>query len=83
MIKQLLCILLVCCILIAILAIATTIVNKRYNVMYENYTTSFLSNVSSKFPKREKVLSGTLPTKDYVISDVQAVDNDVKIYENT
>lgn len=82
MIFQLLYILLICCILIAALSISTVIINKRYNKLYENYTTSFLGNVSSQFPKKEKVLSGNLPTNKYVISEVQAVNNDLVFYED-
>ena len=78
---MLLYILFICIILIAILSIATKIIMNRYNKLYENYATSFLNTTSNIFPKREKVLSGSLPTKKFVISDVQAIDNDILTYE--
>jgi len=80
--KQLIYIFFVCVILIIILAITTTFINKKYNLLYENYTTSFLGNTSNLFPQRNEVLSGSLPTQDYVLNEVQAIDNDLLAYEN-
>jgi len=50
--------------------------------MYENYTACSIGNISQLFPKRNEVLSGSLPTKEYVINEVQAIYNDLIIYEN-
>lgn len=72
--------LLILIIIIVILALFAKSVKQSYNKSYENFTTSFLSNVSSMFPKKSKALKGYLPTNKHVIQDVQAVDDDLLIY---
>ena len=76
-------VLLLVLIAIVIFLIFIAIYTKQYyNIMYENFETSFLGNISSMFPKRSKALKGYLPTEKYLIQDIQAVDNDVVVYEN-
>ena len=74
--------LLILIIIIVILALFAKSIKQSYNTSYENFTTSFLNNVSSMFPKKSKALRGYLPTEKYVIQDVQAVDNDIIIYQD-